>query len=108
MRGDRAEHDETVVTRQYASAFFGTPLASTLQASRVDTLLVTGFSTSGCVRASTLDALLHGSAPFVVLKACGERDAQSQEAILFGLQAKYAKVIDEVRALVELADCGAR
>ena len=58
--------DELVVTKQYPSAFFGTSLASTLHAQGIDTLLITGFSTSGCVRASTLDALCHGFAPFVV------------------------------------------
>ncbi len=100
--------DETVVTKQYASAFFGTSLASTLQASGVDTVLITGFSTSGCVRASTLDALQHGFAPFVVRQACGERDTRPQEANLFDLQAKYAEVIDEARAIAELAGCGAR
>jgi len=95
--------DETVITKQYASAFFGTSLASTLNACRIDTLLITGFSTSGCVRASALDALQHGFAPFVVREACGERDARPQEANLFDLQAKYAEVIDEARALRELA-----
>lgn len=94
---------ETVVTKQYASAFFGTSLASTLTALRVDTVLVTGFSTSGCVRATTLDALQHGFAPFVVREACGERDARPQEANLFDLQAKYAEVIGLERALAELA-----
>ena len=95
--------NETVITKQYASAFFGTSLASTLSACRIDTLLITGFSTSGCVRASALDALQHGFAPFVVREACGERDARPQEANLFDLQAKYAEVIDEARALQELA-----
>ena len=94
---------ETVVTKQYASAFFGTSLASTLTAAAIDTVLVTGFSTSGCVRATALDALQHGFAPFVVREACGERDARPQEANLFDLQAKYAEVIDEARALAELA-----
>ncbi len=108
VEGIEPTADETVVTKQYASAFFGTSLASTLQASRLDTLLITGFSTSGCVRASTLDALQHGYAPFVVREACGERDARPQEANLFDLQAKYAEVIDEARALAELAACGAR
>lgn len=99
---------ETVVTKQYASAFFGTSLASTLTASGIDTVLITGFSTSGCVRATTLDALQHGFAPFVVREACGERDPRPQEANLFDLQAKYAEVIDEARALSELSRCGAR
>jgi maleamate amidohydrolase len=99
--------DETVVTKQYASAFFGTSLASTLRACGIDTLLITGFSTSGCVRASALDALQHGFAPFVVREACADRDAGPHEANLFDLQAKYAEVIGEARAMTELARCAA-
>jgi maleamate amidohydrolase len=95
--------DEVVVTKQYASAFFGTSLAATLNAQRIDTVLVTGFSTSGCVRATALDALQHGFAPFVIAPACGERDPRPQEANLFDLQAKYAEVIGEAQALAHLA-----
>ncbi len=94
---------ETVVTKQYASAFFGTSLASTLTACCVDTVLITGFSTSGCVRATALDALQHGFAPFVVREACGDRDPRPHEANLFDLQAKYAEVIGLQQALAELA-----
>jgi len=87
--------DELVVTKQYASAFFGTSLAATLHAEKIDTLLITGFSTSGCVRATALDALQNGFAPFVVRDACGDRDVRPHEANLFDLQAKYAEVISE-------------
>ena len=98
--------DETVVTKQYASAFFGTSLASTLTARRIDTLLIGGFSTSGCVRASALDALQHGFAPFVVREACGDRHPTPHEANLFDLRAKYAEVIGEAEALALLAGSG--
>jgi maleamate amidohydrolase len=91
--------EETIVSKQYASAFFGTSLASTLAAQRIDSLLITGFSTSGCVRATALDALQSGFVPFVVREACGDRHAAPHEANLFDLQAKYAEVIDEARAL---------
>jgi nicotinamidase-related amidase len=91
--------DEILVTKQYASAFFGTSLASTLRAGGIDSVLVTGFSTSGCVRASALDALQHGFIPHVVAPACGDRHAAVQDANLFDLQAKYAEVIDEAQAL---------
>jgi maleamate amidohydrolase len=90
---------ELVVSKQYPSAFFGTSLASTLHAAGIDTLLMGGFSTSGCVRASALDALQHGFAPFVVRQACGDRDTAPHEANLFDMQAKMAEVIDEARAL---------
>ena len=102
--GFEPEPGEVVVTKQYASAFFGTSLAATLNAMRVDCLLITGFSTSGCVRASALDALQNGFAPFVVRDACGDRAEGPHEANLFDLQAKYAEVIDEVRALALIAD----
>lgn len=95
--------DDTVVSKQYASAFFGTSLASTLTAQGIDTLLITGFSTSGCVRATALDALQSGFRPFVVREACGDRHPGPHRANLFDLQAKYAEVITEVRAIELIA-----
>ena len=83
---------ETVITKQYASAFFGTTLASTLTSLGVDTLLIAGLSTSGCVRASAVDACQHGFVPVVVREAVGDRAAGPHEANLFDLQAKYAEV----------------
>jgi len=94
---------EVVVTKQYASAFFGTSLAATLNAMRIDTLFVTGFSTSGCVRATALDALQNGFVPFVVAEACGDRDRRPHDANLFDLQAKYAEVVSEADALAMIA-----
>lgn len=94
---------DIIVTKQYASAFFGTSLAATLRSMGVDTVLVTGFSTSGCVRASALDALQHGFIPFVVRDACADRHPAPHEANLFDLQAKYAEVIDEAAALAIMA-----
>lgn len=93
---------DTIISKQYASAFFGTSLASTLTAQGVDTVLVTGFSTSGCVRATALDALQHGFSPFVVREACADRAAAPHEANLFDLQAKYAEVVSEARAIAEM------
>jgi len=101
--GVEPRSDELVVTKQYASAFFGTSLAATLHAGRIDTVLITGFSTSGCVRATALDALQNGFAPFVVRDACGDRDVRPHEANLFDLQAKYAEVISEGDSLVYVA-----
>jgi maleamate amidohydrolase len=90
---------EVLVIKQYASAFFGTSLAATLTAMSVDTVMVTGFSTSGCVRATALDALQNGFAPYVIREACGDRDSRPHEATLFDLQAKYAEVVGESEAL---------
>ncbi len=95
---------ETVVTKQYASAFFGTPLAKLLGERGIDSLMITGVSTSGCVRASALDALQHGFAPFVVRDACADRHDAPHQANLFDLQAKYAEVIDESTAIDLLAE----
>lgn len=86
---------ELVVTKNYASAFFGTSLASTLTAQGVDTLLVAGVSTSGCVRATATDACQHGFVPIVVKDAVGDRHQAVHESNLFDLQAKYAEVMDE-------------
>jgi len=90
---------ELVVSKQYPSAFFGTPLAATLRAMGIDTVVLGGFSTSGCVRASALDALQNGFAPFVVREACGERDSRPHEANLFDIQAKIGEVVSEARVL---------
>ena len=97
---------ETVVVKQYASGFFGTSLASTLTSLGIDTLIITGVSTSGCVRATALDACQHGFVPIVVRDACGDRDPQVHEANLFDLDAKYADVVSEQEVLDELSAGG--
>ncbi|HYC01933.1 MAG TPA: isochorismatase family protein [Azospirillaceae bacterium] len=84
---------EVVVTKQYASAFFGTSLASMLTALGVDTAIICGLSTSGCVRATALDACQHGFVPVVVQEAVGDRDRRVHESNLFDLAAKYADVV---------------
>lgn len=94
---------ETLITKQYASAFFGTSLASTLTAMRIDTLLIAGVSTSGCVRATTVDACQHGFIPVVVREAVGDRTAAVHDANLFDLQAKYAEVFSLRQVLDYLA-----
>lgn len=94
---------EPVVTKQYASAFFGTSLASTLRAQGVDCVLLAGMSTSGCVRASTVDALQNGFIPIVVSDACGDRHPAPHEANLFDLQAKYADVMTLAQLRAALA-----
>ena len=98
--------DELVLVKQYASAFFGTSLASTLRAQGVDTVVIVGVSTSGCVRATAVDAVQHGFIPLVVRDAVGDREAGPHEANLYDLQAKYAEVIDEATALSYLKEHG--
>lgn len=84
---------ETIITKQYASAFFGTSLSATLTSMGIDTLLISGVSTSGCVRATGLDACQHGFIPLVVKDAVGDRHPGPHESALFDLQAKYAEVV---------------
>lgn len=102
----RPRDDEIVVTKQYASAFFATSLASTLTAMGADTVVVVGLSTSGCVRASAVDAVQHGFIPIVVRDAVGDRDERPHEANLFDLQAKYADVVGEDDVIDELRRLG--
>jgi maleamate amidohydrolase len=85
---------EPVVAKQYASAFFGTSLAATLHTARVDTVVVCGVSTSGCIRATATDALNHGFRPQVVRQACADRSPDLHENNLADLDAKYADVVD--------------
>ncbi|KAG4433489.1 hypothetical protein IFR05_011027 [Cadophora sp. M221] len=102
MEGLEPDEGDTVIVKKYASAFFGTTLASELQVLGVDTLVICGVSTSGCVRASTLDAMQHGFRPMVVGAACGDRTPQIHESNLFDLNAKYADVIEEEEAVERL------
>jgi maleamate amidohydrolase len=98
------QEGELVITKQYASAFFSTSLASTLVARGVDTVVVVGVSTSGCIRATGVDAVQHGFVPLVVRDAVGDRTAQAHDANLFDLQAKYAEVVDEATAVTYLEE----
>jgi maleamate amidohydrolase len=90
--------DDLILIKQYASAFFGTSLAATLAARGIDTLVIAGCSTSGCIRATAVDALQHGFLPVVVRDCVGDRRAEPHEASLFDIQAKYGEVLgrDEV------------
>ncbi|MFD6159827.1 isochorismatase family protein [Nocardia sp. NPDC060256] len=97
---------ETVITKQYASAFHATPLAALLTARRIDTLVIVGLTTSGCVRASATDALQHGFRPLIVADACGDRDAALHEANLLDLDIKYADVLNQDEALAVLRSAG--
>ncbi len=94
--------DELIVSKQYPSAFFGTTLAATLTAGGIDTLIITGVTTSGCVRATCVDAMSYGFAPMVVADACGDRHAVPHEANLFDMNAKYADVVNEATVITYL------
>ncbi len=95
----RPRGGEVVVTKQYASAFSGTSLAATLTSWGIDTVVICGLSTSGCVRATATDALQLGFRPIVVADACGDRTPAIQAANLTDLAAKYADVVDTDEAI---------
>jgi maleamate amidohydrolase len=91
--------DELVITKQYASAFFGTSLAATLTANGIDTLIITGCTTSGCIRATAVDALQNGFRGICVRECCGDRHEGPHEANLFDINAKYGDVISKAECL---------
>lgn len=100
--------DELVVSKQYASAFFGTSLASTLAAQRIDSVILTGVTTSGCIRASCVDANSHGFIPIVVAEAVGDRHSAPHEANLHDMDAKYGDVVPESEVLDYLTGLATR
>jgi nicotinamidase-related amidase len=87
------EPGEPVLLKLFASAFFGTPLAPMLAASRCDTVVVTGASTSGCVRATAVDGMQYGYRVVVPREAVADRAAGPHEATLFDIDAKYGDVL---------------
>ncbi|HFF8951726.1 N-carbamoylsarcosine amidohydrolase [Serratia marcescens] len=91
--------DEMVLSKQYASAFFGTALAPLLVAQGIDTLLMIGCSTSGCIRASAVDAVQHGFRAMVVRECVGDRHPGPHEANLFDIDSKYGDVVHKREAL---------
>jgi maleamate amidohydrolase len=98
----RPADGEPVVVKQYASAFSGTTLAPMLYGLGVDTVVLAGVSTSGCVRATAMDALNAGFRPQVVREACADRTPALHENNLADLDAKYADVGDLTGALSHL------
>ena len=91
-RLDRQEN-EPIIEKQWASGFFKTELAKLLVAQNVDSLVVTGLTTSGCVRATAIDGLQHDYKVFIPREAVGDRNETAHAANLFDLHAKYADVV---------------
>lgn len=90
---------ELVLRKTSPSAFFGTSLAAWLSQRGVQTLLIAGCTTSGCVRASVVDAMCHGFRPLVVTDCVGDRSLQAHEANLFDMNQKYATLMARDAAL---------
>ena len=95
--------NDVVLVKQYASAFFGTSLASLLTAQGVDTLILTGCSTSGCVRATAVDGMQHGFRVIVPRECVGDRRPEPHEANLFDIHSKYGDVVSKQEVLDYLA-----
>ena len=99
-----ARDDETVIVKKGASGFFGTNLASVLVSQGVDSVILCGATTSGCVRATAVDLLQYGW-PTVVPRECvGDRAQAPHDANLFDIQAKYADVVSVEDALAYVAE----
>ena len=93
---------ETVLIKQYASAFFGTPLASMLTAQGVDTIVLAGCSTSGCVRATAVDGMQHGFRVIVPRECVADRAPEPHESNMFDIDAKYGDVEPVAAVLAKL------
>lgn len=102
-RGVEPKPRELVVVKQYASAFFGTSLASHLHAAGIDTVVLAGCSTSGCIRATAVDAVQHGFHTIVVRDCVGDRHPDPHEANLFDIDSKYGDVISLEEAISNFA-----
>lgn len=99
---------EPVIEKHWASAFHATYLLSWLREQGADSVVVAGLTTSGCVRATAVDALQHDFPVVVVREAVGDRDAQAHAANLHDLHAKYADVLGLDEVLAAVAGAGAR
>ena len=102
----RLEYDEAtdlILHKTQASAFFGTALPGILAAARIDMLVVAGTTTSGCVRASVVDAMQYGFPPFVVRDCVSDRSAAQHESNLIDMHSKYAEVVSLESMLTNLA-----
>ena len=93
--------DDIVLLKKGASCFFGTSLVSLLMSFGADTLVLTGCSTSGCVRATAVDACQLGFRPMVVREAVGDRSAAAHEQSLFDLHSRYGDVVTVADVLAE-------
>lgn len=97
---------DSLLVKKYASCFFGTDLVPRLLSRQVDTLIITGCTTSGCVRATAVDAVQTGLRPMVVREAVGDRSAAAHDQSLFDLDAKYADVVSLAETLQYLRTVG--
>jgi maleamate amidohydrolase len=93
---------ELVISKTQASAFFGTDLTAYLIYRRVDTLVIAGCTTSGCVRASVVDAVSYNFRTIVVAECVGDRAEGPHQANLFDIGQKYADLVSADEAIARL------
>lgn len=95
--------NEIIIEKHWPSAFFKTPLQEQLTALNIDSLVITGLTTSGCVRATAVDGLQNEYRVFVIPEACGDRNPEAHQANLHDINAKYGKVVS-LEEIVKLID----
>ncbi len=96
------DDDDVIVVKQYASAFFGTSLAGMLTSMGVDTIILTGCSTSGCIRATAVDGMQYGFRVIVPQECVGDRHQAPHEANLFDINSKYGDVVSRADVIAYL------
>jgi nicotinamidase-related amidase len=100
----KRQPEDVMLVKKYASAFLGTPLAATLVSRGVDTVVVTGCTTSGCVRATVIDAISHGFRPIIPEETVGDRAQEPHDANLFDMDSKYGDVVPLSDAIAYLKE----
>lgn len=98
---------EPILVKKFASAFFGTDLAERLRGNEIDTALIVGCTTSGCIRATVVDAMQHGFRTVVPRQCVGDRATAPHDANLFDIQAKYGDVVNLTEVVAYLAELAA-
>ncbi len=102
----RPKRDELILRKTQPSAFFGTNYAEHLHHLGIDTLIVTGCTTSGCVRATVVDAMSHNFRTIVARDCVGDRSLEAHQANLFDMEQKYADLVDANAIIAALAALG--
>jgi len=103
---DLWDDSDTYILKRFPSAFFGTDMSSILTTNRIDTVLVTGVTTSGCVRATIVDSFSHGFRTLAVDDACGDQDSEPHDANMRDVGRRYADVIQTDDAIAHLKKLG--
>ncbi len=102
-RLDYRKEEDDLIYKKFASAFFGTNLISILNTGNIDTLIVTGCTTSGCVRATVVDAIQYGYRSITVTDAVGDRSQKSHHQSLFDIEQKYGDLSTTEELLEKLS-----